>query len=146
MNPNPIEQAIEARALRLAEGRLEYEQGTYEWSIAADIMLRECAAALSALRDVVKQEPVAWRVPVTTKHWNGTVSHTYQFRDVKCSEFDEPLYTTPQTPKAEPVLLSDAEIDAISLKQWGDRVLLAAYRTYGRAVEAAVLRRQEAAK
>lgn len=48
----------------------------------------------------------------------------------------EPLYTHP-APKQEP--LSDEQIDAITISQWGDMhgFPLAAHRAYARAVEAA---------
>lgn len=54
-----IEQAIEARSLKLANSRLDDKRGSYEWALDAEITLRECAAALTALREAVKQEPVA---------------------------------------------------------------------------------------
>lgn len=53
-----IEQAIEARALKLANSRLDDKRGSYEWALDAEITLRECAAALSALRSM-PAEPVA---------------------------------------------------------------------------------------
>lgn len=53
-------------------------------------------------------EPVAWRVKVDVKLSDGKVSTTYQLRNTKLSEFDEPLYTKPQ-PSQKP--LTDEQID-----------------------------------
>ena len=49
------------------------------------------------------------------------------------------------TPPPAPVL-SDAEIDAITVAQWGDRVVTAAYRAYARAIEQAIGRASRGAK
>jgi hypothetical protein len=60
------------------------------------------AAAIESANGLLlgaKQEqgqPVAWRVKVDVKLSDGEVSTTYQLRNTKLSEFDEPLYTTPQ--------------------------------------------------
>lgn len=146
---NPIEQAIEARALRLAEGRLEYEQGTYEWSIAADIMLRECAAALTALREAVKQEPVGDKLAdrALAKSFRETPREASLADQAGMRRaISDPLTNRAfnmdgcTTPPPAPVL-SDAEIDAITVAQWGDRVVTAAYRAYARAIEQSVIAR-----
>ena len=136
---------IEARALKLAESRLEDERGLYEWALDAEITLRECAAALSALRDVVKQEPpyayiYEWDGPfglhqsTSSARYNGMAPN----RSV-------PVFTIPQAPKAEPVLLSDAEIEEIvsnlMVSTDGYVRFSASLRQFARAVEAEVIRR-----
>lgn len=65
---------------------------------AAAAELRRLAAAEAELERIRALEPVAWREPFSLKHHNGEVTHGYQFRDSKCSLFDEPLYALKKDP------------------------------------------------
>ena len=68
---------------------------------------------------------------------------TYWPKEVQCAW--QAWQAARTTPPPAPVL-SDAEIDAITVAQWGDRVVTAAYRAYARAIEQAIGRASRGAK
>ena len=103
-----------------------------------DVGCKQTQEAITALSQVLgqpKQEPVAWRVKVKTKLSDGSVSVGYQFRNVRMSEYDEPLHTFPSAQRES---LTDAQINAVAADIWGSALIAPqSYQLFARAIEAA---------
>lgn len=121
-----IKQAIEALKLAIETS----------YSESNNVMFN---AALAALRSM-PAEPYAYAVYFPDQPTEELVHDLDELlEDMTNREHTiTELFATPPT---APVLLTDAEIDAITVAQWGDRVLLGAYRAYARAIEQSVIAR-----
>lgn len=86
-----------------------------------DLIRKVEAAVLAKLRE---QEPVAWRITVSVKHRDGTVTHTHQFRATKVSPLDEPLYAAPLP--AAPEAPAQGEPHRAAVKTVTDQLLTGA--------------------
>lgn len=115
---NPIQQAIEA--LEVAQDALDISQSLQESAksnhhpktLAA---YQRVSAALTALREAVKQEPVGFmseKQLALIEDPEGEHGRYIPIRKTPAGNFTFALYTTPQAPEAEPVLLSDAQVEA----------------------------------
>ncbi len=125
-----IKQAIEALSVAI-------KQNEHDMLMTGD-ELRQCAAALAALRSM-PAEPVA-----TIRYERGTPGKENDMpKVVSCNWLPDGVYSVYATQHTEAVRMSDQEIDAITLAQWGEQigVMNAAHREYARAVEQATAAR-----
>lgn len=148
--------AVEASARQLAE-----QPGLFEWlktreadSYSCSLLVRDALARLTAsptAPSTEASEPVGEREAFEA-HWydfyhagsiQADADGTYWPKEVQCAW--QAWQAARTTPPPAPVL-SDAEIDAITVAQWGDRVVTAAYRAYARAIEQAIGRASRGAK
>lgn len=112
----------------------------------ANVRLAAKAIALTGAIDAAlaeqpaqQQKPVAWRVKVETKLRDGSVDVGYQLRNGRLSEYDEPLYTSPQSKPW--VGLTNNELQPICDEY---RILFGSWvEDFARAIEAKLRERNE---
>ena len=125
-----LQQAMEA--LELAQGELDPEVLDYTCP-----KVDAAIAALQAAIDAPEPEPVAWVGAGVIDALKAGKCVTSTMTKHKAFEDDVQIFTHPPAARQP---LNDAEIDAITVAQWGEQIgaMLAAYRAYARAIEAAL--------
>ena len=127
---------FEASAMRVINDWRAVDASVHEaWQQVAKA--KEYRAALAAYEAEAKPaEPVAWGIGCPPFAAGNVVTAQGFTPDAEHRDDWVPLYAAPAAP-AEPVPLTDEQIDAITSQQWGQGTVNAAHRAYARAIERA---------